>query len=165
MHLRDIPAGSQVFIDANIFFYQIIKHPSFWRSCEAFLERIKTGDLQGFTSVVVLNELLYKLILAEVAQREAIPDYQAHGSIKANPKALEQLAAYASLDTLGAVPNLRVLEVQAGDFTKSRELMKKHRLFPNDALHLAVMQRQGIDQLASNDRAFRPLKDIKVYWP
>lgn len=165
MRLKNIPAGSQVFIDANIFFYQIVKHPNFWHSCEAFLERVKKGELQGFTSAVVLNELLYKLILAEVAQREGIPDHQAYGFIKRNPKVLEQLKAYASLDKLEAVPNLHVLEVEATDFTKSRDFMKKYHLLPSDALHLAVMEHQGIDQLASNDTAFRQLTGIKVYGP
>jgi len=165
VRLKDIPVGSQVFIDANIFFYQIVKHPAFWRSCEAFLERVKMGELQGFTSVVVLNELLYKLVLAEVAQREGLPDHQAYGFIRRNPKVLRQLKAYTSLDKLEAIPNLNVLELKAADFTKSRDLMQKHYLLPSDALHLAVMQRQGISQLASNDSAFRRVKGIKVYWP
>ncbi len=143
MRLPDIPSGSKVFIDANIFFYQIIKHPSYWQACEAFLGRVKTADLHGCTSVVVLNELLYKLMLAEVAQRQAIPDYQAYGFVSRHPKVLAKLKAYDSLDTLEAVPNLSVSGVEAGDFKASRDLMKSHHLLPSDALHLAVMQRSG----------------------
>lgn len=165
MRLSDISTGSDVFIDTNIFFYQIVKHPTFWRSCEVFLQRVMTEDLQGFTSVVVLNELLYKLVLAEVAQRQGLADHQAYGFIKQNPRLLRHLQAYESLDKLEAIPNLHVVEVKAADFTQSRNLMKKYQLLPSDALHLAVMQYHEINHLASNDAAFRQVKRIKVYLP
>jgi predicted nucleic acid-binding protein len=164
VRLKEVPAGSRIFIDTNIFFYQIVKLPTFWEPCEAFLERVKARELEAFTSVAVLNELLYKLVLAEVAQREGIPDHQAFGFISHNPKVLGELKTYGSMDKLEAIPNLSVLEVGAADFLRSRDFMKSYHLLPSDALHLAVMERQGIEQLASNDKAFRRLPSIKVYW-
>lgn len=60
-----LPVPSNVFIDANIFPYHILKRPQLFPSCEDFLMRIEEGEYNGFTSTMVLNEVLHKLVLAE----------------------------------------------------------------------------------------------------
>ena len=52
-------------IDANIYLYHIMRRPKFLLPCHNFFVAIESGAYNGFTSTLVLNEVLHKLILAE----------------------------------------------------------------------------------------------------
>ena len=62
--LADIPSGSRVFIDSNIFIYHFLDLSEI---CTSFLERIGAHEIRGFTSEVVMAEVLHKLMVAEIA--------------------------------------------------------------------------------------------------
>jgi len=63
------------------------------------------------------------------------------------------------------MPNVQPADILATAWLAAFEISKKHQLLANDSLHVAVMQREGIDMLASDDRDFRRVPGIKVYWP
>jgi predicted nucleic acid-binding protein len=63
--LEGIPSGSRVFVDSNIFIYHFLDLSD---RCTAFLERISAHKLRGFTSTVVMAEVLHKLMIAEIAE-------------------------------------------------------------------------------------------------
>jgi predicted nucleic acid-binding protein len=67
--MSDIPTDSQVFLDTNVLLYAITEHPRFGLWCDALLDRIQRGEVVGYISVLVLNELIHKLIIGEVAQK------------------------------------------------------------------------------------------------
>lgn len=60
---------------------------------------------------------------------------------------------------------LRVLGIDVGTFALARTLMCEHRLLSNDALHLAVMQLEGISDLVTNDKDFDRVVGIRVWKP
>jgi predicted nucleic acid-binding protein len=45
------------------------------------------------------------------------------------------------------------------------KFIQQYRIFSNDALHLAVMNQFEISDLASNDKDFDPISDIKIWKP
>lgn len=165
MHLRDIPAGSRVFVDATIFFDHITKDRVFGKACMAFLQRIENGEIQGFTSVIVLNELLHKLVIGEVRQKHRLSRAAVIRFIDKNPSVLKGLKAYWLVADIAAISNLQVLDVLAADFAQAATLMEQHHLLSNDALHIAVMRRNGLDMLASNDSDFQRVLWLKLYQP
>lgn len=165
MKLKDIPIGSSIFIDTNIFFYHITKNRRFGAVCKALIDRIESGQVLGFTSVIVLNELLHTLILVELAKKHHIPEEQAPRYAKRNPSALKGLGAYAIHAKVEAMPNLKVLEVLPYDMSQARDFVDRYHLLSNDALHVAVMQREGLNQLASKDSDFKRVPWIKLYQP
>src|SRR5207249_4030461 len=50
MILLDIPAGADVFIDANIFIFYFRPDPVLGSACDQLLHRAQIGEIQGFTS-------------------------------------------------------------------------------------------------------------------
>ena len=90
-----VSSGVEIFVDTNIFLYSITEHSRYGAWCEELLERVKVRDVEGKISVIVLNELIHKLVIGEVAQKEGIRPSQAVRYIKDNPEVLEDLKAYA----------------------------------------------------------------------
>jgi len=60
MFLGDIPGGTRVFIDANVFLNVALeeKHAG---TCSDFLRRVNSDRLKGFVSLAVLDEVLFRL--------------------------------------------------------------------------------------------------------
>lgn len=68
MFLGDIPGGTRVFIDANVFLNVALEeeHAS---TCSDFLKKVHSGKLKGFVSLAVLDEVLFKLLQSEVSSK------------------------------------------------------------------------------------------------
>ncbi len=69
MNLADIPAGSAVFLDANIFVYYFAPDPQFGLACRALLERVSRNEIAGFTSSHVLCDVAHRLMTYEAAAK------------------------------------------------------------------------------------------------
>ena len=67
MKLSDIPTGSVVFIDANVPLAVIFGERS-TLVAEAFLARIEGEEIIGVTSVVVVNEIFHRSLVAETCR-------------------------------------------------------------------------------------------------
>jgi len=165
MFIDRITKGSRVFIDTNIFLYHISEHSIYGRSCTEFLNRIENGEIKGVTSVVVLNELLHKLILAEVVEKRGLKLYRVIDYIKRNPNVLENLKTYDIVQGVGNLGNLRVYDLRYEYFNTAMKFMKEFSLLSNDALHIAVMKIHNIKNLASNDPDFERVDWINLYKP
>jgi len=57
--LKSLPPESRIFIDANIFLYSILGHPTLKDSCNEFLFKIEKGTYDAVTSTLVLNEVVH----------------------------------------------------------------------------------------------------------
>lgn len=69
MKLDRVLPESEIFIDTNVFLYDITDHPDFGLSTKNFFKNIELGIFQGKTSIIVLNELLHKLVIGEIAEK------------------------------------------------------------------------------------------------
>jgi predicted nucleic acid-binding protein len=67
MHLSDLESGSSIFIDANIFIYHFSKESKFNLASSDFLERVENGDMYGFTSIPVIQEVTHRMMIIEAA--------------------------------------------------------------------------------------------------
>ena len=160
-----IPSHGQVFLDTNILLYAVTDHPRFSQWCNTLLDRIHRGDVTGHVSAIVLNEFIHKLIIGEVAQKTGLKPGQVIQHLKRNPEALEKLEAYAIVDEVDTGYDLIILEVTVDIFRMARRLMQTHRLMSNDALHLAVMQKNNLQNLATNDSDFDKIEGVHVWKP
>lgn len=82
----EIPSGLEFYIDTNYFLYYITEHPKYINWCENFFDRINAGELKGVISIVVLNELLHKLIIGEIAETKNINTFSVIKYIKKTQK-------------------------------------------------------------------------------
>src|SRR5262249_7979854 len=91
--LATLPAGTRIFIDANIFIYHFT-HVPLTAACTAFLQRVETGDVRGVTSVVVLAEVAHRLMILEAIRTSGVPSRTAVKQLKENPTLISQLSHY-----------------------------------------------------------------------
>jgi predicted nucleic acid-binding protein len=67
--MKSIPDQGHVFLDTNILLYALADHPRFGPWCNSLLDRVHRGDVTGYISGIVLNELIHKLVIGEVAEK------------------------------------------------------------------------------------------------
>ena len=75
MTLDQVPGGTRVLIDSNIFIYHFAGQSE---DCSSFLVRVERREVHGFTGPVVLLEVAHRLMLIEAAE---------HGGLGPNPAA------------------------------------------------------------------------------
>lgn len=63
---------------------------------------------------------------------------------------------------LRVITILKIIDIKKGNFSYARYIMKKYHLLSNDALHVAIMHQEGIQNIATNDSDFEKIKDIRV---
>ena len=68
MKFDDIPSGTSVFLDANVFVYDFGPDPMFGPPSRNLLERIEHGDLLGFFSKHELSDVAHRLMTLEACQ-------------------------------------------------------------------------------------------------
>jgi predicted nucleic acid-binding protein len=68
MNFAAIRTGDAVFIDANVFVYDLGPHPAFGLPCRALLGRVEAGELKGYASSHVLHDVAHRLMTVEACQ-------------------------------------------------------------------------------------------------
>ena len=62
----------EIFVDSNIFLYSYSTHKLANR-CNRFLLEVEEGIFKGFVTPIVVDEVFYKSIVAEVMTKKTIP--------------------------------------------------------------------------------------------
>jgi predicted nucleic acid-binding protein len=115
------------FIDTNVFVYAITAHPRSGETAKRILQRIEKGE-SAVTSTLVLCEVA--LVLEAMGKQSDIKP------------TLEKILSYKSL---------KVLEFGDDDSLVGANNMISHRLDFNDAVNVAIMMRNNISEVYSND--------------
>ena len=120
-----------ILVDSNIPMYLVGKAHPHKGDAQRLLERCIAAGERLVTDAEVLQEILRRYVAID--RREAIqPAFEA---------------------VLGVIDE--VLPISAADVGRAKEIVLGHkRLSARDAVHLAVMERNGIAQILSFDRGF-----------
>jgi len=132
-------------------------------STRDFFQRIESGAIQAFTSVLTFDELAYRLLLAAIKDR--YPGSPLDHLRAQEKKLLIEFAPAIGkhLEALRSFPNLIVSDLLASDLGEMIEAMQAYQLRPRDALHLATMKRLGCYDLASNDSHFDSIPGLRRF--
>jgi len=128
----------KVYLDANIFAFAELDIGGLGERARALLRKIKEGEMEGYASALTIDELLWVFV-------------------KNRQEALMERA----LRDVYELPNCTVLAVGGDVLLLALKFMKKYSLKPRDAMHCAVMQKEGLHIIASDDRDFDKVKEIK----
>lgn len=160
--LENVPSGSKIFIDSNIFIYHFLNLSD---SCTAFLVKAEKREISACTSTVVLAEVLHRLTIAEAAEEFGIRPWQVVKFLKKNPEALKSLEK--SEDAVAEIPrfNIGILPLGRDGIFESRALREAYCLLTNDSLNLCIMKCNGIQDIATNDSDFEKVDWITVWKP
>lgn len=125
------------FVDSNVFIYVLDRHPKFGSTAREILKRIEGGE-EAVTSTLVIEEVCAYLVKSK-RSREMVPFVDA-------------LRAYGSL-----LKNPYIFE----DVVTAREMFVRYKIDWDDLIIAAQMQREGIEEIYSNDADFDHVPSIK----
>ena len=159
--LQNLPAGTHLFLDANIFIYAFLGHSS---QCRDLLGRCATEQVFGITTLDVVNEVTHRMMLAEalgngVIKRDRVRDLRGKWREIANlTEYWEQTSAIFAL-------NILVLLSDEARLHRAHSVRARYGLLTNDSLIVAAMEENGIDSLASRDGDFDHISGLTIYKP
>ncbi len=164
--LSSLPIDSKIFLDSNIFLYSIFGHPALKPQCKEFLLKVENGIYESVTSTLVLNEVMHKLMLAEAAKIKRLgSEREALQLIKEQPEIVSSLSmTWRDYIDIKKYP-IDILSIDVKIMDDAVEISKKYGLLISDSAHVAVMNSNGIVNIASNDGDFERVKGIKVWSP
>ena len=163
MKLSQLPDGESIFLDANIFLYSAFDHPTFGIACRDFLTRVDQEEVHGYCSAYVLNEVFHKLMMSEIVDKFGVQAGVATNLFKQRPEIISELRdAWEEMDIINNI-NITILDGQI--FPEFVDLSRKYRLLAMDSAHLAIMRRNGLTNLATNDADFKRVADLMIWKP
>ena len=164
MNFADLLANSSVFVDANTLVYHFQPHPILGPLCTALLKRIELKEMAGFTSTHVLSEIAHRLMTMEASimfgWSSKIVD-----RLKQDPTAVQKLVSFRRAIQQISQLGLQVLTIHESLIDTAAGISQQTGLLSNDALIIAVMQANGLTNIASNDSDFDRVTGITCYKP
>jgi predicted nucleic acid-binding protein len=165
MTFDDIPAGSSVFLDANVFVYYAEPHPTFGPACRQLLLRIENHELQGFTSSAILASVAHRIMTLEAV---AVFQRSMKGIarwLKRHPAEIQQLSRHKQVLDDISLMSIQVLTVSGSQVSLAADVSGQYGLLTDDALVVTVMRQHGLQALASNDPDFDRVPGLTRYAP
>lgn len=165
MTFADISAGSDVFLDANVFIYYAEPHPTFGPRCQQLLRRIENQEIQGFTSSAILSSVVHRVMTLEAAAVFQRSMQAIVGWLKRHPAEIQQLTRHKQIvDDLSLI-GVQVLPVSAPQVSLAADLSIQFGILTEDALLVSLMQHHGLQALASHDADFDRVPGLTRYTP
>ena len=165
MNFAAIPEGSSVFFDANTLVYHFTGEPQYGVACSALIRRVASGEVRGFVSTDVLSDTAHRLMTLEAMQLHGWPQAGLAARLRKHHAEIARLTihrqALAATSSLG----LQALSITPALIDSAATLTVRFQLLMGDALIVAVMQAQGLLNLASTDRDFDRVPVITRYGP
>ena len=169
MLLSNLAADERIFIDANIFIYNALDDSHYAESCSDFLKQVETNKLKGVITPHVMDEVLFKILIAEASQhieKFTLPNLKKElKSSGFSSKVYKPVKEYSDYLTELTYGGLEILTVNGGIVGRSIDLGLQYGLLTTDAIHLSTMKQYGIVNIATNDSDFEKVMSIKTYKP
>jgi len=132
----------KIFIDANLLIYlNTIKTPEWRKIYENFYLNLLL-DYKAYIDVLVLDELLY------ISKKK----YNAPYNI-----------TIEFIETI-ILPYLEILPLNEKEYHKATQILKTYNIKPSNALHAAAMLTNKIAKIASENKEYDKIKEIKRIW-
>jgi predicted nucleic acid-binding protein len=165
MIFTDLPAGEAVFVDANTLVYHFAPDPVLGTPCSDLLIRILRQELAGYTSTHVISEMAHRLMTLEAMKAHGWPVPGIAQRLRKNPAVVQNLTAFRQ--AIQEIPTfgIRLFTIASVLLDAGAAISQSTGLLTNDALVVAVMQANGLTNLASHDADFDRVPGLKRYAP
>jgi predicted nucleic acid-binding protein len=165
MTLDQVASGTAIFLDANTLIYHFTSEPTYGDACTRLVERIEQQDLQGFTSAEVVSDTAHRMMTIEAVQALGWPMAGVAARLRKHHSEIPKLTHFEQ--AIAEVPQLgiHVWDVRLDMVLAAARLSRQYELLSGDALIVAVMQANGLTQLASNDADFDRVAWITRFAP
>jgi predicted nucleic acid-binding protein len=162
LRFDELPAGSQIFVDANIFIYHF---SGVSEECSSFLERCEREEIVGFTTTNILLETMHRLMMLEAVTRGLVTPGNIAKKLKGKPEIITSLANYAEQVKKIPAMNINIVPLTQDLCYQALTWQQQYGLMTNDSILLAACQEYKCWNLASNDRAFAGVREITLWQP
>lgn len=160
-----IPAGTELFLDANTLTYHFTNRAKYGPACTRLLERIEHQELRGYVSSHVLADVAHRLMTIEAMNRLNWPITRLAARLKKKHSEIPNLILYRqALVKVGQI-GLQVLPISEPLVLAAAALSQQFELLTGDALVVASVQAHGLTILASEDADFDRVPGITRYAP
>ncbi len=132
---------------------------------KALLKRCETGDLAGYVSAAVFNDVAYRLMTLEACQLFGWPYPGVGQRLRRHGNEIHRLVKSRQALNETMRIGVHVLPVNAQQVLLAGDLSRQHGLLSGDALIIAMMQSNGMTKLASNDADFDRVPGITRFGP
>lgn len=164
--LQHIPANVSVMLDANIVIYALFPQVKQHESCKRLLERSARGEIHLHLVVNTVADIIHRaMILETMAQASLQKSREAVIYLKQNPQAVTSLTRYKNILSDLKQARINILPLTYRDLHNSKQFRYEYGLMTNDSLIVAVMKREKIQYLATNDSDFARIPRLAVRKP
>jgi predicted nucleic acid-binding protein len=159
-----------IFVDANIFLFHAFAHPQHGDAARRFLERVELAQVNAVTSVMVENEVLFKILLQEAAgQLERPTVWNVRQALQSDPAFREQVYSparrYVGYIEALAGKGLTLVDVTVDQMQRAVDLGCQFGLLITDATHIATWRAHRIVHVATDDEDLRRVPGVTVWEP
>jgi predicted nucleic acid-binding protein len=162
MKLSEIKAGSEIFVDSNIFIYHFTGVSG---ECSDFLTRCERGDLIAMTSVNVILEVLHRLMMVEAVKKNIVTPPNVVKKLNKKPMKLKRLNEYFINTEKIVDMGIDIKPLIFNTIIKSHIVRLAFGLMVNDSVIVATMHEEGVKLLATSDKVFEKVNEISVCSP
>lgn len=165
MTFAAIPQGASIFVDANTFVYHFGTDPVLQAPCQELLERAARREIAAFTSTHVLSDVAHRLMTIEAMASLGWPAKGIVQQLRQQPAEISKFTRFRQ--AIQEIPRfgIQVLPVTFTLVETGTALSQQFGLLSGDALIVAVMQANGLTQIASNDSDFDRVPGLARYAP
>jgi len=145
------------FVDSNIFYYHLLQDKVHGPRATGIIRRIRNGEATT-TSVIVLSELtsLFEFRVIQIRRREDLSQTEKEYSAERFKKSISNFH-----NLITTLVHLEKLGCTWDDALKAFTYRSEYGLGFNDAVNLAVMERNNISNIYSFDKTFDNIPWLK----
>ena len=160
--LEQLPDGSDVFIDANVFVYGLNGQSI---QCKNLLEKCSREEVTGVSLFEIVNEATHRFMLAEALSKGLIKKESA-GDMRKHAKTIIPSLADYWLNTERILSlNLLLLPTDDSMLRQAQVERRQAGLLTNDSMIISCMRIYGLTSLATRDKDFHGINGIVVFQP
>lgn len=159
--LNNLPDGSNVLIDTNIFVYALTNKSA---QCKSFLARCSREEVSGLTLFDVINEATHIFMGAEAIAKN-MSARKPIAYLQKNPDQVKLLADYWVNTQRVLALNLLKLPTEENIVVRAQQERDSAGLLTTDSVIVAAMREYGVTMIATGDKQFDSVAGISVFTP
>ena len=172
MKLSEYNEPDHIFIDANIFVYHLTGQQDYGTICSDFLKRVELSEINGVTSVLIIDEAIYGILITSAANILKITKIVTIRNHLKNDKKLCKRCyqdVEIFLDYIDALRAGGLELIDSINYRIFRDLLSSVQAgisgLPHDLIHINLCRDLKIDHIATQDGDFDNVLGLTVWKP
>jgi predicted nucleic acid-binding protein len=165
MTFAGVPSSAAIFLDANTLIYHFSSDASYGVAGTELIKRVELRDVSGFTSAHALADVTHRLMTLEAISLKGWAPTRIAARLRKHHVEIPKLSVYRQAVAGLAHLRIQVLPITHPQVEAATTFSNQYELLIGDALILAVMQTNGLTNLASNDSDFDRVPWLTRYAP